>query len=485
MVKKVSKWKAGSAKKIGAAVCTAALGFALVLSAGASSAHDAKGQKTRIAFGVAGAAVKGDAQALGYPDVLATKMSHSKKDSDAWRRAALGVPGAERATMVAYVGIKAVGQGRESGAARWFEGACRVVMPTREASLPSLARMAGVDVTRARALRLADLELFHELGHCLTLDGSATFDLPGLSREDSNALAERVFAPAWSALDQAGYPARLWGENFADAFMSIESLAKPEGRELALEALLLISRARRADAAGVDGSGHESSNSIDLALSEATRWASMQPRERVEAAARIASISVAQRLGSMDAGARARLVSELGDEGVAQAVAEDSAGRWIAAHGQDATFDEYDWQLAGSAPSSLKGAHALARLSATAKAALKSAAASEGSFTWLGADSAPLRRVFDTAFTSSEFGAALKSFGQEMGSGAWRQAWSSAMAKGVVAKSVALWRMGMISKDAASVAAPSFDQGPSQGAHSWDKPSRASMESSPALRKSM
>lgn len=440
---KSRSWKAGALRA--GAVCAAAL--ALVLAAGMAPAAEVGSFVLGAPTAVAGNLREADARGLGLPPSAARAIFLSKQDSASWSQVLSGLPRSAGVAVAAYEmrGVKHLAAG-----VGWASGACRVVLPTRKVAREKMAAYVGVNEARALELKLDELVGLHEMGHCahLAAGPEVSFDLPGLSAEESRKLSEAIFTPAMQALDKAGEPSRMWGEAFADAYMAVERLAR--GDAAGPVALALVARARLTDASrGGDGNHvHGAGETISLALSEASRWAGMNSAARLAGARQIASMVVIDALAQAPAHEREALFWELGSEGIARAAIEDGAARWIQARGEAARYEAFDPGEGAGAWGESPRVRAMGRLMSVAKDCLNRAARAEPGFGWrVDSNSALARanRVVEVASTDPEFEKAVAALTEGFPEAAWRKAESLAGAK-------PLWRMGLAARAAGELA---------------------------------
>lgn len=101
---------------------------------------------------------------------------------------------------------------------------CSVVMVVDDHGLATIARdmrgMLGLTPSARLAERLGNFELLHELGHCESAHGKASFQHPELSAEQNNAVSEALKNSA---------EGDLWQESFADAYSALSLLDEARG----------------------------------------------------------------------------------------------------------------------------------------------------------------------------------------------------------------------------------------------------------------
>lgn len=101
---------------------------------------------------------------------------------------------------------------------------CSVVIVVDDHGLATIARdmrgMLGLTPSAILAERLGNFELLHELGHCESAHGKASFQHPELSTEQNNAVSEALKNSA---------EGDLWQESFADAYSALSLLDEARG----------------------------------------------------------------------------------------------------------------------------------------------------------------------------------------------------------------------------------------------------------------
>lgn len=406
-------WKAAQVV-LAKTICVAAL------SLGAASSWSQESPRAdRSAPSAVGVLAQADVKLLGLAFTGAFQLDEA--ESQAWAKMLLGYKSAMKVEVASFKPSQlAAGgmSGADSGFAMWTPEGCRILLPARSSALAGLAEFSEVSIKRAKELRLDELEAAHEMGHCVSFEPGVSFRLPGLGVDMSKALAERVFSPSLSSLDQAGLGSRLWGESFADAFMAIERLAIDKADAKSQEALEIAKQARARDAerAG-DALDHSSGRAIELALARARDWSSMSADQRLEAAMEIASRSAIEDI-EKTAGLSS-LVKNLESESLARAALEDAAARWAQAHEQGQAYEDFDGSLASGSASRPKEHDRMERLIAVAKGAVK-AAAEHHKIDWARATHAQVESLLSTARKQAEFGRVVDEF--ESASPYWRQA---------------------------------------------------------------